>query len=159
MKKTGPEIIATHPSHFFTNEDLQTIALKSIPLNAKDGDFSTLAYKEDLVIASYVFTIREEEGKRPDLFSICAAISVDEINPMHFKKIFESIINQLKEFHELNSKMLIALISRIYQTLNDGKTEIKITKTTTLKIEIAKDNLKKMKQSHQKRLNGTNGMW
>ena len=81
------------------------------------------------------------------------------MNPMHFKKIFESIINQLKEFHELNSQMLVAIISKIYNSLNDGKTEIKITKTTTLKIEINRNNLKQIKKSSQRRLNGTRGMW
>ncbi|NHI93818.1 MAG: hypothetical protein EAX96_15125 [Candidatus Lokiarchaeota archaeon] len=159
MNPAGPEIIASHPSQFFTENDLKTIALKSIPLNAKDGEFSTFLFKEELVIASYIFTIQEQEGKRPDLFSICGAISSDELNPHHFKKIFESIIQQLKEFRELNSKTLVALISRIYSTLNDGKTEIKITKTTTLKIEISKDNLKKIKNSHTKRINGTKSMW
>ena len=48
MKPTGPEIISSYPPNLFTKEDLKNIAMKSIPLNAKVGDFSTFLLKEDI---------------------------------------------------------------------------------------------------------------
>ena len=159
MTPTGPEIISSYPQNLFTKDDLKNITMKAIPLNAKNGDFSTFLLREEIVIASYVFNIKETKGQRPDLYCISGAMSSNDINPLQFKTIFESIINQLKEFKELNSNTIVALISKLYHTLNNGKTEIKITKTTTLKIEISKDNLEKMKKIHKKRINGTRGMW
>ncbi|MHA1784492.1 MAG: hypothetical protein ACTSVY_15990 [Candidatus Helarchaeota archaeon] len=65
MNQVGSEIIASHPSNFFTDEENAIIAMKSFPLNAKAGEFSTFLLKENIVTASYVFTIKEIEGFRP----------------------------------------------------------------------------------------------
>lgn len=159
MEPSGPEIISSHPPKTFSDEDLREISLKSIPLNAKDGEFSTFLFNEKTVIASYIFTIQKKENSRPNLYAICGALSPNELNPIHLKPVFASIIDQLKEFKELNTNTIVALTSKIFKTINDGKTEVKITKTTTLKIEIEKSELDKIKNHKKKRLNSTKNMW
>ncbi len=151
MLDTGPEIIASYPPDYFSDSEKKEISLKTIPLNAKNGDFTTLAFKDDLVIASYVFTIKENPNSRPDLLAICASIESNNFNPMIFKDMFSSLIQQLKDSQVLTSKTIVALVSNLYRTLSEGKTEIKITKTTTIKVEISSDNLKEIEKAEKKK--------
>lgn len=156
LEKSGPIILGQFPPKYFKDQDLIEIPMKVIPLNAKDGDFTTIIFRDDLIIVSYIFTLNNPQG-RPSLFAISATIDETEINPFSFKQIFESIIEQFKSFGFLTENSIIDFLPKLYNAFNNEKTEIRITKSTSIKIEISEAAINKKKKKSRK--NRSNGMW
>ncbi len=157
MEVDGPQVLAQFPTNFFNDQELIEIPMKVIPLNAKEGDFTTILYRDSLMIVSYIFTIKEDSANRPSLFAISATLDTNKLNPFSFKQLFESLIAQLKNLNMKRSEFLVAILPKLYDSLSKGKSEIKITKTVTLRIEISND-ISHAKEK-RKRKNRSKGMW
>ncbi|MHA1301696.1 MAG: hypothetical protein ACTSO9_19925 [Candidatus Helarchaeota archaeon] len=155
MSPQGPEIISQFPKNYFNKDEILEIPMKVIPLNAKKGDFVTIIFREHLIIVSYIFTLKEIEKQRPSLLSLAAVLKDSNINPFTFKYLFESIISQLNEQNITDINLFIKLLPLLFQSFTKGKTEIRITKTFNLKIEV-KDITKK---SEKRRIKRSKGMW
>jgi hypothetical protein len=158
LEKSGPVILGQFPPKYFKDQDLIEIPMKVIPLNAKNGDFTTIIFRDDLIIVSYIFTMNNPNQERPSLFAISATIDETEINPFSFKQIFESIIEQFKNFGFLTENSIVDFLPKLYNAFNNEKTEIRITKSTSIKIEIKDGEINKKKKK-KSRKNRSNGMW
>jgi hypothetical protein len=157
LEVDGPQVIAQYPANFFSNEELQEIPMKVIPLNAKDGDFTTIIFRNNLMIVSYVFTIQEDQGQRPSLMALSGTLDTTKLNPFEFKNIFESLIDQLGALNLKSAEFLGKILPKLYDSLSKGKSEISITKTVTLKIEISDQD--EGPSTKQGRKNRSKGMW
>ncbi|MFX0103820.1 MAG: hypothetical protein ACFFCS_29930 [Candidatus Hodarchaeota archaeon] len=154
----GPEIIGQFPSDFFKNGELTEVPMKAMPLNAKEGDFTTILFRDNLMIITYIFTLQEEEGTRPSLLSLSAALDDTKINPFSFKELFGSIIEQLKNLELADTDFIVSLLPQLYQSLTAGKSEIRITKTVSIKIEFNGD-IAPPEQKKKKKVDKSKGMW
>ena len=150
-------MIAQYPSGFFTDSEIIELPMKVIPLNAKEGDFTTIIFRENLMIVSYIFTLQEQAHARPSLMAISATLDTDKLNPFSFKQLFESLIEQLSLLNLKSSDFLIKILPKLYDSLSKGQSEIRITKTVTLKIEIT--NGMSQPEEKRKRQNKSKGMW
>lgn len=157
MEVDGPQVLAQYPAKFFSNQELSELPMKVIPLNAKEGDFTTIIFRDNLMIVSYIFTIKEDGQNRPSLFAISATLDSNKLNPFSFKQLFESIISQLKSLNLQSSEFLITILPKLFDSLSKGKSEIKITKTVNLRIEIS--NEISQSEDKKKRKNRSKGMW
>ncbi|MBD3227063.1 MAG: hypothetical protein GF329_02660 [Candidatus Lokiarchaeota archaeon] len=158
LEKTGPVMISQYPNNYFKRDELIEIPMKVIPLNAKEGDFTTIIFRNNLIIVSYIFTLQEVDDGRASLLAISATIDDNQINPFSFKNIFESIIEQLKSYNFTDLDNIISLLPRLFHAFSKRKSELKITKSTTIQIEVIDSNKpnKKKKKSKKDR---ANGMW
>ncbi|MHA1270538.1 MAG: hypothetical protein ACTSPY_12170 [Candidatus Helarchaeota archaeon] len=157
MERSGPVILLQYPENYFKNQDLTEVPLKTIPINAKEGDFTTIIFRNELIIVSYIFTLKEVENERASLYAISATIDDKKINPISFKPIFESIIEQFKACNLIKIDILKKLLPKLFSALSKDESEIKITKSCTIKIEF--DNSVSRKIKKKKRINRANGMW
>lgn len=154
----GPEIIGQFPSDYFTNGELQEVPMKAMPLNAKEGDFTTILFRDNLMIITYIFTLDEGEG-RPSILSLSAALDDTRINPFSFKELFGSIIGQLKSLELADTDFIVSLLPQLYQSLTSGKSEIRITKTVSIKIEFDGDMRPEEPKKQKKKVDRSKGMW
>lgn len=157
LEVNGPRVIAQYPEKFFTSTELSEVPMKVIPLNAKEGDFTTILFRDNLMIVSYVFTIKEIEGARPSLMALSGTLDTTKINPFEFKNIFQSIVDQLSLLNLKTADFMSKLLPKLHDTLSQGKSEIKITKTVTLKIEIS--DIAGVTEEKRERNNRSKGMW
>ncbi|MBD3190986.1 MAG: hypothetical protein GF308_10100 [Candidatus Heimdallarchaeota archaeon] len=115
-----------------TTKIKQEIALKSMPLGAKVGDFTTVII-DDMIFVNYVLNV-VIPNNRDTLYSISVCIDEHE-NPLRIKTVLETIVSELKACNAVTPKVLDTFAKKLYQAFQGTTTEIKITKNIIISIK------------------------
>ncbi|MBD3190754.1 MAG: hypothetical protein GF308_08920 [Candidatus Heimdallarchaeota archaeon] len=133
MGEKGLELVEAYPKTY-SKEVLNQIVIKSMPLNAKEGDFSS-ATVGPAVLSGYVFSIPSIQG-RDNIASLVAVFESMKYNPETIRKIFSYIIIELKKNDLVSIDTLKALLPKLYSGITQGQLRIKISSVVTLDFSI-----------------------
>ena len=96
MGKTGLELVSTYPD-VLPQPLINEIVMKSMPMSAKEGDYSS-STAEGIVFESYIFHVPGEE--RNNIASLIAVFDNSEYNRQSIRKFFSFTVTELQK-HKL----------------------------------------------------------
>ncbi|MBD3191059.1 MAG: hypothetical protein GF308_10465 [Candidatus Heimdallarchaeota archaeon] len=116
-------------------EILTEITVKSMPLSAKDGDFTTNTVSNENAFSGYVFSIPSEKG-RDNIASLLAVFESMNYNPNIIRKVFAVTISELRKNNQIDEETLTNILPGLHQGLKKGHIKIKISSVVTIEFEI-----------------------
>ena len=145
MGSTGLDIVKAHPD-VIPEDELKKIAIKSMPLGAKEGDFTTNTVDTN-VISGYVFSI-PRENERDNIGSLVAVFSSMDYQPQVINKVFSFTISELKKHGLISTQAIIEILPSLYEGMVKGVLKIKVSSIVTLEMSIG-DNKEEKKDNFQ----------
>lgn len=136
MGQKGLELVDTYPE-VLPKEALNQIAVKSMPFNARDGDFSTSTVGDN-VISGYVFAVPSQEG-RSNIASLVAVFDSLKFDPETIKKVFSFTITELKKNNLIEIDTLSKILPNLYKGLAKKQLKIKISSVVTLEFDFREE--------------------
>ncbi|MHA1211286.1 MAG: hypothetical protein ACTSSH_02385 [Candidatus Heimdallarchaeota archaeon] len=132
MGKAGLELVKSYPE-VLSEDELNNIVLKSMPLGAKDGDFTTNTVGNN-VLSSYIFSMPGEE--RTNVASLVAVFNDMDHQPQIIKKVFSFTVTELKKNNYNNMDIFSELLPKLYAGLTSGHLKLKLSSVLTIDMEI-----------------------
>ena len=129
MGNQGLELVTAYPKAF-PDEIMNEVTIKSMPLNAKEGDFTSNTIG-NLAISGFVFAIPSNEG-RSNIASIVAVFEDMKYNPENIRKVFSYTIFELKKNELISMETLTEILPKLYTGLMKGRLQVKISSVVTL---------------------------
>ena len=96
MTRNGLEIVKPFPNVLLPKDLISEIQIKSMPLGAKNGDFTTNILKNEYAISSFVFRVPSQKG-RDDIASLVALFDNRDYYSNIIRKRFSITIGELKK--------------------------------------------------------------
>ena len=146
MGKRGLEMVTNYPN-VLPQEALNEITIKSMPLGAKDGDFTSNVLTNENAFSCYVFAVPAEIG-RDNIASLVAVFDNANYNAINVRKIFSLLIQELKKQKAIDIDILSQILPALYKGFDTQKVEIKISSIVT--VEISFKNEEEEEQGKQK---------
>jgi len=137
MGKSGLELIKAYPDVLpqpLKNE----ITIKSMPLGAKAGDFTSNVMNNGSAISGYVFII-PSQTERNNIASLVAVFDNSDYNIQSVRKLFSIIISELQNNDAISLKLLQQILPSIYNAFGSKTIKIKISSVTTIEVKIEDD--------------------
>ena len=107
MGDKGLEMVKSHPN-VLPKEVLNEVTLKSMPMGAKPGEFST-SNVGDLYYSSYIFKIPRPD-QRDNIAAIIAIYNNMKYNMEGIQKVFSFIIKELDSKSLLKADIILRII-------------------------------------------------
>ena len=133
MGKAGLELVKTYPD-VLPQPVLNEVVLKSMPMSAKDGDFSS-STAEGVVFESYIFTVPGED--RNNIASLIAVFENSEYNRQSIRKFFSFTVAELQKHNYANTQTLETILPNMFDGLAKGHVKIKISSIVTLDFDFS----------------------
>jgi DNA polymerase III alpha subunit (gram-positive type) len=137
MGQKGLELVRTYPE-VLPKEVLNEITIKSMPLGAKSGDFSSNVVSNDNAFSGYVFQVPSETG-RDNIASLVAVFNKTDYNANLIRKVFSITINELQKNKQVKIDTISQILPGLYKGLEKGHIKVKMSSVVTIEIEINDD--------------------
>lgn len=135
MGKKGLELVRTYPE-ILPDNVLNEIVLKSMPLGAKAGDFTTNTVG-DCTVSGYIFPLIGDD--RQGIGSIVAVFEHSKYNQDLVKNILAYTTKEL-QLNSINDKSTIStILPNLFKGFNDGQLKIKISSVVTLEFDFSEE--------------------
>ena len=124
--KTGPYVIAIYPEDILTEDERVELSLKCMPMGGKEGDFSSIVFKE-YQVAAYLTTtapIDEEIDSRDTIVSIGFLLNT-YTNPIPYRNLLLDFVKKCKKDDSFNLSNLEKVLPEFIKLKT--KRKIKIT--------------------------------
>ena len=128
----GLEIVKNYPNAL-PDEVLSQISIKSMPLNAKDGDFISTNINNNY-LSGYVFTTPSTKG-RGGIASLVAIFNTMQYNTEIIKKVFSFTITELRKNDLVSVDVISEILPKLYTGLTNEMLKIKISSVVTLEFD------------------------
>lgn len=132
MGDKGLEMVKSHPN-VLPKEILNEVTLKSMPMGAKPGEFST-SNVGDLYYSSYIFKIPRAD-QRDNIAAIIAIYNNMKYNMEGIKKVFSFIIKELDTKSLLKADIIEEILPNLYNGFGSGHIKIKISSIATISVD------------------------
>ena len=132
MGDKGLEMVKSHPN-VLPKEILNEVTLKSMPMGAKPGEFSTSSVG-DLYYSSYIFKIPRAD-QRDNIAAIIAIYNNMKYNIEGIKKVFSFIIKELDSKALLKADIIEEIMPNLYNGFGSGHIKIKISSVATISVD------------------------
>lgn len=133
MGKSGLELVKSYPD-VLPEQILNEIVLKSMPMSAKDGDFSS-STAEGVIFESYIFTIPGEQ--RNNIASLVAVFDNSEYNRQVIRNFFSFTVAELQKNKLSDTNTYEKILPNMFDGLNKGRVKIKISSVVTLDFDFS----------------------
>ena len=133
MGKSGLELISTYPD-VLPQPTINEIVLKSMPMSAKEGDYSS-STAEDVVFESYIFAVPGEE--RNNIASLIAVFDTSEYNRQSIRNFFSFTVSELQKHKLSDTNTFEKILPNMYDGLAKGHVKIKISSVVTLDFDFS----------------------
>ncbi|MCF2143290.1 MAG: hypothetical protein K9W42_06275 [Candidatus Heimdallarchaeota archaeon] len=131
MGEKGLDVVKVHPD-VIPQEELTEIAVKSMPLGAKDGDFTTNTVRNN-VLSGYIFSI-PRENERDNIGSLVAIFKSMKYQPQIINKIFSFTIAELKKHNMVSKESITGILPSLYNGMIKGQLKIKVSSVVTIEM-------------------------
>ncbi|MBD3193039.1 MAG: hypothetical protein GF308_20550 [Candidatus Heimdallarchaeota archaeon] len=148
----------TYPDDVLPKEILNEVTIKSMPLGAKEGDFTSTVLKSDQAISGYVFALPSNTG-RDNIASIVAVFNSTNYNANIIRKVFSVAIMELKNQDSVSLEILSTILPEIYKGLKKGRINIKISSVVTIEVNISDEKEEEKVTEEQKAQALTDELW
>jgi len=133
MGKTGLELVKAYPN-VLPEDILNQIVIKSMPFNAKEGDF-TSSTVGDAVFSGYIFSI-PSPGDRDNIASLVAVYNNMNYDNKAIRKVFAFTISELKKNNVADIDTLMKILPNLYTGLVEGRLKIRISSVVTIEFDL-----------------------
>jgi len=133
MGKTGLELVSAYPD-VLPQPILNEIVLKSMPMSAKEGDYSS-STAEGIVFESYIFTVPGEE--RNNIASLIAVFDNSEYSRTSIRKFFSFTVAELQKNKLGDTNTIEKILPNMFDGLAKGHVKIKISSVVTLDFDFS----------------------
>ena len=124
LSKKGLEIVKVYPD-VLDQAIINEITLKSMPLGAKEGDFTTNTLSDNKIFSGLIFTV-PHLLTRDNIASLIAVFDSMSYNAEILQENFTLLINSLKEFNVISSDKVSDLLPELYEGIIAGKFNLNI---------------------------------
>jgi hypothetical protein len=138
MGNRGLELVSSYPN-VLPEPILNEIVLKSMPMSAKEGDFSS-STAEGCVFESYIFTVPGED--RNNIASLVAVYDNSNYNRNDIRKFFTFTVTELQKHKLGDTNTFEKILPKMYDGLAKGRVKIKISSIVTLDFDFSYKNQK-----------------
>jgi len=128
MGKTGLELVKVFPDTI-PNNIINEIVMKSMPLSAKEGDFSSSTV-QGCQIECFIFSVPGEQ--RNNIASLIAVYDNSNYNRDSVRKFFSFTVAELKKHKLGDTDTFSKILPSMLEGLKKGKVKIKISSIVTL---------------------------
>jgi hypothetical protein len=118
----GPKIIAVYPEDLLSFDEKFELSLKCMPMGGKEGDFSSIMFKDYQVcsLLDTVVPIDKEKDPRDTIISI--GFLLEKLtNPIPYRNLLNTFISECKKNNMFNLKILEKIFPRFIK-LKEKKT-------------------------------------
>lgn len=136
MGNKGLELVKAHPNAL-PKEILNQITIKSMPLGAKDGDFTSNTIGET-VFSGYVFSLPTREG-RDNIASLVAVYDNMRYDREAIRKLFSFTITELRKHNLVELQTIEKILPKLYTGLIEGHVKVKISSVVTLEFDFKRE--------------------
>ena len=133
MGKKGLELVEAYPE-ISDVRNLNEIIIKSMPLGAKNGDFSTTTISDAIAFSSFIFSVPRTD-ERDNIASIVAVFDTPNYDSLQVQYTFSEIISALKKNDLQLIETLQNLLPNILKGLSVGFLQIKVSSVVTVDIK------------------------
>jgi len=133
MGTKGLELVKVYPN-VLPEEILNQIVVKSMPFNAKNGDFASSTVG-DAVFSGYIFSV-PSENERDNIASLVAVYNNMNYDSNALRKVFAFTIAELKKNNVADMETLTKILPNLYNGLVNGRLKIKISSVVTLEFDM-----------------------
>ncbi|MFW9923818.1 MAG: hypothetical protein ACFFDW_11085 [Candidatus Thorarchaeota archaeon] len=156
MGEKGLELVKSYPD--VLPRDIQNeIIIKSMPLGAKDGDFTSTILSDNNAISGYVFSI-PIQNSRDNIASIVAVFDDTNYNTNNIRKLFSILVTELKKQNSFSTNILMEILPTLYRSFDTKNMKIKISSIVTVEIDFSDDSSKENKPANAAK-SLTEDMW
>ncbi|MEA2071731.1 MAG: hypothetical protein U9O98_10640 [Asgard group archaeon] len=134
MGPNGLELVTSYPEDL-PKKIINEIIVKSMPMGAKPGDFTSNVISAKKAFSGYIFKIPSPSG-RDNIASLVAVYKDINYDIKTIRKVFSIIINELKKTRLVNIKTVSQMLPNLYSGLTNGHILIRINSIKTIEIEI-----------------------
>jgi len=143
MGKGGLELYKIHPQKLSENI-LNEIILKSMPMGAKKGDFTTVSLSDGRVISGYLFTTPDKLG-RDNIASLIVIFESLKYNAEIIKRNFASMLSTLANYDLVTLELIADLLPIIFDSFSKRKGKIKVNSDVSIDYDFTSLNLSRKK--------------
>ncbi|MBN1329494.1 MAG: hypothetical protein JXA54_08470 [Candidatus Heimdallarchaeota archaeon] len=137
MGNKGLELVKAFPE-VLPQSIIDEIVVKSMPLGAKEGDFTSNVISEDNAFSSYVFSIPSNNG-RDNIGSLVAVFDNTNYNANDVRRLFSILISELRNNNAVNSNILAEILPTVFKSFGNKNVKIKISSIVTVEIDFMED--------------------
>ena len=154
MGQKGLELVKAYPD-VLPEETLNQIVLKSMPMGAKEGDF-TSSTAGDTVFSGYIFSIPSKVG-RSNIASLVAVYNDMKYDSETIRKVFSYTVTELHQKKLDDVETITKIMPNLYKGITEGQLKIKISSVVTLEFNFQEE---KAKDKNGEAINGfTKDFW
>ncbi|MFW9925020.1 MAG: hypothetical protein ACFFDW_17230 [Candidatus Thorarchaeota archaeon] len=146
MGPLGLNLVRAYPD-ILPEEEIRKISIKSMPLGAKEGDFTTNTV-DNSVISGYIFSI-PSETERDNIGSLVAVFNSMDYKPKVINQIFAFTITELKKHNLVSTDSISQILPSLYEGIVKGELKIKVSSVVTLEMSFGEDNTDNKKDKFQ----------
>ncbi len=154
MGTKGLEVVKVHPN-ILNEKTLNEIALKSMPLGAKENDFITVTLADKKVFSALIFTVPLQLG-RDNIVSLIAVFESINYNAEIIQKNFVKIISNIKEIFDISIEVVSKLLHDIFEGIKREKFKLNLPSNITIDLDFSGLELKSKKDKVK---NLTSDVW
>ncbi|MHA1977014.1 MAG: hypothetical protein ACW98F_13865 [Candidatus Hodarchaeales archaeon] len=126
LTKLGPDVIAFSDGNHFTAELKKEVAMKSIPMSGKSGDFVSVSIQDFQAVSILLLVPAFESGyDQRDSFVAFGVLVSQETNPTTFNSMLKTISSVCMKYGCLDVPSLIKLVPKLHNLPENKILEIK----------------------------------
>jgi len=140
LPKEGPTVIALYPEDTISFDEKFELSLKCMPMGGKEGDFSSIIFK-DFQAVSYLTTtspIDDKTDPRDTIVSIGFLLDVYS-NPMPYKDLLAEFVSKCKKGVSFNLSNLERIIPEFLKLKSQKKIIISLDEKSSYEFELKKE--------------------
>ncbi|MBN1330005.1 MAG: hypothetical protein JXA54_11080 [Candidatus Heimdallarchaeota archaeon] len=124
MGKGGLDLYKIYPERLAENI-MNEVVIKSMPMGAKEGDFTTVSISDGKVFSGYIFSVPFQIG-RDNIVSLIAIFDNLNYHVEVIEKNFKLIVNTLKDQNIISLELISELLPQINECFIKTKGFVKI---------------------------------
>ncbi len=140
LPQKGPTIVAICPEDLLSFDDTFELSLKCMPMGGKEGDFSSILFKDFQAVSYLTSTpiIDEKIDSRETITSIGFLLDVFT-NPIPYKDLLAEFVSKCKNNESFNLSNLEKIIPQFLKLKTQNKITISLDGESSCKFELKKE--------------------
>ena len=136
MGSKGLELVNAYPKVLPMNV-LNEIVTKSMPMGAKEGDFTSNTIGNS-AFSGYIFKLPSETG-RSNIASLIAVFNDLKYDSNVIKKVFTFTVTELKKNNMIDTETIVKIMPNLFAGLVEGHLKVKVSSVVTLEFDVRKE--------------------
>ncbi|MHA1197812.1 MAG: hypothetical protein ACTSQF_00445 [Candidatus Heimdallarchaeaceae archaeon] len=137
IPKTGPEVVLLHPEDFLSEEEIEELSLKCMPMGSKEGDFSSIIFN-GYQVAGYLSStppIDDQLDPRDTIVSIGFLLDT-YTNPTPYRNLLIDFVDKCNKDESFNLQTLKEVIPQFLKLKDEKEITVKMHDDLTCELSL-----------------------